>query len=188
MKNVLVLMASIIFLTGCGSKIVLPQYSISADNVVNLRKFEGTKIAVDNFTFLPRYDGNDNSIICGSLFIPNYIATPDGKPFATYIQKAFEEELKMAGVYDPLSHVKISGSLEEITPISNQGLNWNVRMKISSNNGKSFITSTSMNYGDSILFWKVCDGMLSTFVPLIQNVVNDIIANGAFSALITEEN
>lgn len=77
-------------LTGCAN-FATGRYSISTDNAVALRSLSGTQVNVGNFT-----DKENISEIACHFHGP--VTTLDGETFASFIQKAFTDELKMAGI------------------------------------------------------------------------------------------
>ena len=69
-----------------------PEYSVDADNVVHMRKFE-PGIAVGEFS---EKSPSFNSM-CRAA---GPVAPPNGMSLPEYIKDAFEDELKIADVYD----------------------------------------------------------------------------------------
>ena len=99
------LLATLLF-TGCGIK--TNEYNVSADNVQTLRNYQDLKLDVSNFTASNK---DESSVMCR---LAETVSTPKGEPFSEYIKDAFVSELKMAGVYDKNSDLKISGNLNKI--------------------------------------------------------------------------
>ena len=67
--------------------------------------------------------------------------------FGTYIEKAFIDELKLAGVYDPNAKLVLVGKLEEIDFSS--GITdgrWIFKLTISNGRNESFTTSSVFGF------------------------------------------
>ena len=109
MKTNLLIVSSIslatLLFTGCGIK--TSEYNVSADNVSALRDHKELKLDVGNFT---ASNASENSVMCR---LPETVSTPKGEPFSEYIKEALLSELKMAGVYDKNSDLKISGNVNK---------------------------------------------------------------------------
>ena len=172
-----VLFISMLLFTGCGLK--TSEYNISADNVVELKNLKDVKIAVDDFTSVNK---DENQILCR---LAETITTPEGEPFSKYIENALKSELKMAGIYDKNSELKLSGKLIEIYGSSMLGnAYWEIEVKILSNNGKELSVRTKREYPSSFLAYTACNNMATSFSPTVRNLVNDIIKHEDFMSLL----
>ena len=97
------LLAVILGMTGCES-FSTGRYSISTDNVVALRSFSNLKLNIGEFTA----EQEKYAVNCVSR---GDIRTQDGESYTKFIQKAFSDELKMAGIYSSSAPVTITGRL-----------------------------------------------------------------------------
>ena len=128
------LLATLLF-TGCGIK--TNEYNVSADNVQTLRNYQDLKLDVSNFTASNK---DESSVMCR---LAETVSTPKGEPFSEYIKDAFVSELKMAGVYDKNSDLKISGNLNKIYGSSMFGnAYWEMDVTVTSSNGNSITVNT----------------------------------------------
>ena len=139
MKKSLLLSSSVVLVaflfTGCGIK--TSEYNVSADNVQTLRDYKELKLDVSNFTATT---AGESSVMCR---LAETVSTPKGESFEEYIKDALVSELKMAGVYDKNSDLKISGNLNKIYGSTMFGnAYWEINVTISYSYGKSFTVST----------------------------------------------
>ena len=101
MKNILILTACVL-MTACS--VNAPKYSPSADNSNILQDLTTHKISVGNF--------NDSSPQVNSLSMRgSSLVSPYNESYSLYLTKALEEELKLAGIWDNKSSIRISGAL-----------------------------------------------------------------------------
>ncbi len=172
-----VLFVSMLLFTGCGLK--TSEYNISADNVVELKNLKDVKIAVDDFTSVNK---DENQILCR---LAETITTPKGESFSKYIENALKSELKMAGIYDKNSELKLSGKLIKIYGSSMLGnAYWEIEVKILSNNGKELSVRTKREYPSAFVGFTACNNMATSFSPTVRNLVNDIIKHEDFISLL----
>jgi len=164
-----------LLLAGCGMKSDV--YSVSADNVVRLREFSDIKVNIGNFT---ADSSDENHILCR---LGDTITTPMGEPFELYIQKAFEEEFKMAGIYSKNANITITGHLNSINGFSAPA-RWNIDMTVSSNTGKSFKVFTSKRYPSVYSGNTACNNMAREFMPAVRQFINEVVNNNDFAGLL----
>src|SRR5437763_6992951 len=108
-----VLVGAAVALAGCAS-LTTPRYSASPDNIVALRALAPTRVALGPFT-----GPAATSLKCRGY---GYIAPPDRLSFVEYVRHALEQELKLAGVYDPSAPaVTLTGRVDEATFSSASG-------------------------------------------------------------------
>lgn len=163
--------------TGCGIK--TSEYNVSADNVQTLRDYKELKLDVSNFTAT---NGDESSVMCR---LAETISTPKGEPFSEYIKEALVSELKMAGVYDKNSNLKISGNLDKIYGSTMFGnAYWEINVTITSSNGKSITVNTKRDYPSSYLASTACNNMGTSFAPTIKQLIGDIVNHKDFSELL----
>lgn len=172
------LTAVVTVFSGCGVKV--ETYNASADNVNMLRHFN-KKIDLQDFTT----SVNSSSIMCR---MANRVVTPNGETFVSYIEKALEEELKMAGLYDESSAIKLTGHLNAISANSSFGANWSFNFTVKSNNGKSITVNTVSEYTTSFAAYYACEhNMPKAFKPAVQTLIKDILNHPDFESLLVEE-
>jgi hypothetical protein len=165
--------------TGCANKVAT--YSVGTQNVLSLRTIsdQDGKINLAKFTD----DGREEASLMCRLATPT--GTPDGETFASYIGKAFQQELVVANAYDPSSKITISGNLNRIYGSTTMGnAYWEFDMTISSTNGKQYSVKSRYDYGSSLLAVSACSEMQRSFVPAVQKLIGEIITNSKFKTLL----
>ncbi len=183
MKKSLLLSSSIVLaaflFTGCGIK--TGEYNVSADNVQTLKDYKELKLDVSNFTAT---NSGESSVMCR---LAETISTPKGEPFSDYIKEALISELKMAGVYEKNSELKISGNLNKIYGSTMFGnAYWEINVTITSSNGKSITVNTKRDYPSSYLASTACNNMGTSFAPTIKQLIGDIVNHKDFSELLSK--
>lgn len=181
MKKSLLLSSSVVLaaflFTGCGIK--TNEYNVSADNVQTLRNYQNLKLDVSTFTATNK---GESSVMCR---LAETVSTPKGEPFSQYIEEALVSELKMAGVYDKNSDLKISGNLNKIYGSTMFGnAYWELDVTITSSNGKSLSVNTKRDYPSSYLASTACNNMGTSFAPSIKQLINDILNHKDFALLL----
>lgn len=171
-----VALATLLF-TGCGIK--TSEYNVSADNVSTLRDYKELKLDVGNFTAT---NAGESSVMCR---LAETISTPQGEPFSEYIKEALLSELKMAGVYDKNSDLKISGNVNKVYGSSMFGnAYWEINVTVTSTTGKSITVNTKRDYPSSYLATTACNNMGTSFSPTIKQLIGEIINHKDFPTLL----
>ena len=159
-----------LFLSGCAN-FATGRYTISADNAVALRSLSGTQINVGEFT-----DPEDRKEIACQYHGP--LVTLDGETFASFIGKAFADELKMAGIYSKSAPVTISGTLDHIANANAFSTKWELTLTVRTSTGRSVTVTETYDYKGSVFSLDPgaeCEQAALAFVPAVQNVVGQII-------------
>jgi len=163
-------------LTACGYTI--NPYGVSPDNVKALKASEIKPVAVGTFTAA---NPGTNFIICRAA---GPVDTPDNKPFETYVQNAFVDELKLAGLYDAQSPIVVQGVLQQLDFNSVIGVaHWVFRLSISSNRAQGFEVKSSYDFSTNWIADKACQQVAQAFAPAVQKLIADTVANPGFRAL-----
>ena len=163
-------------MTGC-STYAIPRYSISADNLSELRKIKSAPVALGSFKTV----GPDvaDSIICRAV---GPVKTPDGETFAEYIKKALASELTLAEKYDANSSVVITGSLTALNFRSDVG-EWTMALSLQSSNGQTMSVAEKYNYGFNWSAIVACDQTAQAALAAVQNLIHTAVSDVAFRAL-----
>lgn len=168
---------SLVIFTGCGIK--TSEYSVSADNNMELRKLEDIKLNVGDFD--AENKGESHSL----CRLSDTVSTPNGEPFSEYIKKAFIDELKMAGLYDQNAPITISAYIEKVYGSSMIGnAFWQIIIEVKSSNGKSIKVDTKRDYPSAFTAYTACQNMATSFSPTVRMLIQDIITHKDFSTLI----
>ena len=175
--NLALLVSALILLTTGCSTIEVDRYRTTADNQQYIKQLN-LKMSVDTFTATkPK-----SSVMCR---MANKVGMPDGETFEKYIENAITEELKMAGLYSKDANVVLSGHLIK-TGISSgmTDAHWTFNLKVSNNQGESFIVSHTREYDASFLGGIACaNDMPRSFMPSVQELVGAIVHHSEFASL-----
>jgi hypothetical protein len=174
MKRILGLMVLFV-LAGCDTFSAAP-YSISADNNVALKSVAGTqRIGVGPFTAAKQFDAGCR--------LAGPIQLPGGLTFEGYIQKAFADELKVAGLYDDKGPIVLQGVVNNLGFSSNGG-SWDISVTVTSSNGKSVAASEHYDFHTSFSAVSACHNAADAFQPAVQALVGKVIAAPDFRSLL----
>jgi len=101
--------------------------------------------------------------------------------FEDYIEKAFIDELKLAGVYDPNSRLVLSGKLEEIDFSSGMtDGRWMFSMTLSNARNESYAVSSVFGFSGSFSAERACQETAQAFAPAVQKLIEDIVRHPRF--------
>ena len=168
-------LAIAVSLTGCS--IPFPVYSPAGKNVQAIRSIP-TDIEVGQFS------GNDTSVSCRL----QQIGPENGETFASYIAKAINEEIIIAGGVQHDSKVALSGSLKSIdVDCGTLYAAWTIVMDISVNNQPPFSVKTVHEFDGNFMGAVVFNRAHMAFVPTIQDVVNNIINSEQFQEAVSKQ-
>ena len=173
--NVLVICLSLLIMAGC-STYATNRYSISADNVVELKKYSDSKAGVAAFTATTP---GQTEIMCRGV---GPIKTPDGETFEEFVRSALISEMKLAEAYSDNSEVTLMGNLNSIDFSSTSG-EWNLSLTVTSSNGKSITTDVMYDYTTSYFGETACNQTAQALMPAVQNLITKVIQHEEFPML-----
>jgi len=157
-----------------------PRYAINADTNVTLKSLGATALSVGTFTAPANFDQSCRA--AGPL------APPDGMSHADYIKKAFEDELKFAGIYAAKNpRVTLSGSVNRLEFSSNRGLtggSWDIQILLNSSNGKTLPVSEHYEFESGFAAGTACKQTAEAYFPAVQNLIGKAVRSPEFKALI----
>ncbi len=161
--------AAALALSGCAT-FVAPRYTLSADNVMEAKTWNGVKLKVGSFT-------EAMNLAPPSCNYKGGIATMDGETYAQFIRNALVTDLKFAGVYSESVPISITGKLDKIDNSTAIATDWTIVVTLSSSNGKSKTITEHYNYNGSIVGTvdSTCGAAAAAFVPAVQNLVGKMI-------------
>jgi hypothetical protein len=175
MKRIIMGIIVVLALAGCDTFTAAP-YGISADNDVALKSALGTqRIGVEAFTAATPTDPGCR--------LAGPIQLPGGLTFAGYIQKAFADELKVAGLYDEKAPIIIRGAINELKFSSSSGT-WDIALTVVSSNGKSLTVAEHYDFHTSYSAVSACHNAADAFQPAVQSLVGKVIAAPDFRSLL----
>jgi hypothetical protein len=173
----LVGLVALIALAGCDSYSAAP-YSISADNDIAMKSALGTEhVGIGPFTAAKEFDTNCR--------LAGPIQLPEGLTFPTYVQKAFADELKVAGLYDEKAPIVLSGVVDDLKFGSMSG-DWDITVTLNSTNGKSMTASEHYEFHTSYSAGAACHNVADAFQPTVQGLVGKVVTAPEFHALLRQ--
>lgn len=122
--------------------------------------------------------------------LQSFITTPDYSSFEGYIQNALIEELKAAGKYDDkVAKVTLSGAIDELSfSTTTHGLTggtWDIKLRVTSSNGKTSVVSEHHEYETSMIAAIACQRATDAYFPAVQNLIGKLVKSDEFKALVT---
>jgi len=175
-SKVLLAAISITVLSGC-STYASNRYSISADNVVALKKYNHLDVGVGAFT---ASKPDQTSIMCRGV---GPIKTPDGETFEDFVRGALISEMKIAEIYSEDSDNAITGNLDEIDFNSSTGM-WSLAITVASSDGETLKVSEEYEYTTSFYGETACNQTAQALMPAVQNVITKLVQHEKFSSLV----
>jgi hypothetical protein len=159
-----------------------PQYSVSTDNTVALKRFGGGNIDVGPFTKTAEFD-NDCGVTAG------VVKMPDNLSFEDYIQKGLVEELKIAEMFDDATpKITLSGTIEQLSFFSRRHIytsTWNIGLRVTSSNGKSVYVTDQYNFDAGAGSGADCQKIADSYLPAVQKILGKFINSPEFKSLVT---
>jgi hypothetical protein len=170
----LALLVPAFFITGCAYNVA--PYGASVRNVEAIKSSNIKPVSVAAFQ---SSKPGLASITCRGA--GPVTVTPS---FESYIEKAFIDELKLAGAYDPNSNVTLKGRLDEVDFSSGMtDGKWLFTLAISNARGQSFTTKTSFGFSGSFVADKACQETAQHFGPAVQKLVEDVVNHPKFKEI-----
>ena len=104
--------------------------------------------------------------------------------FENCIEKAFIDELKLAGAYNPASSLTLSGNLEEVDFSSGMSDgNWTFTLTVSNQRNEGFTTKSTFGFSGSFVADKACQKVAQAFGPAVQKLIEDVVRNPKFKQI-----
>lgn len=152
-------------------------YGASVQNVESIKSINIKSVSVTTFQSSKPGLANLTCRAAGPITV--------SPSFEYYIEKAFIDELKLAGAYDPKSTVSIMGRLEEIDFSS--GItdgNWQFTLVISNARSESFTAKSAFGFSGSFAADKACQETAQAFAPAVQKLVHDVVRDPKFKQIV----
>jgi len=180
MKARLILVVSMLtLLTACESP-TTQRYSILADNNVAIRKLNIKNVAIG--TFQPPASFSETCRGLGPLKVS------DNLTHTQYIQKAFEDELKIAGAYSQgAPNLTISGKILKLdfsTIRALTGGSWTINLELSSSNGNKMNVAEYYEFDSGFSAPEACRQTAEAFTRAVQNLISKTLADPNFVLLV----
>jgi hypothetical protein len=156
------------------------RYAISADNNVAIKTLDVKGVAVGSFQ--PPAIFSENCRALGALRVS------DGMNHTQYIQKAFEDELKVAGALSQgASRVTLSGKVSRLEFNSMRavtGGSWTIGLELISSNGKSMNVTEYYEFDSGFSAPEACRQTAEAFSRAVQNLISKTVKDQSFALLV----
>lgn len=104
--------------------------------------------------------------------------------FESYIEKAFIDELRLAGAYNPSSNITLTGTLEEVDFSSGMSDgNWTFTLTVSNQRNERFTTKSTFGFSGSFVADKACQEVAQAFGPAVQKLIEDLVRDPKFKQI-----
>lgn len=178
-RAVLVVIFSALTLVGCETP-TSGRYSISADNNVAIKSLGVNGVGVAPFRGPATFDASCRAI--------GPIQLADDVTHAQYLQKAFEDEFKIAGAYSPSpSRVTISGDITKLEFSSTRavtGGSWTIEVRLASSNGQSLQVNEYYEFSSGFNALSACRETADAFPRAVQNLVGKALRSPDFARMV----
>ena len=170
-----------LLLVGC-STMRPARYSISVDNNQALKRFQGASVQLASITSSAEFDARCRLV--------GPIEGPDGMSIPEFVRKAFDDELKLAGIYSTTG-VALRGTLTKLAfssgapPVSSDGW-WDLGLSLASSNGR--VMAVENRYTFDLSAWgdgsMACDKTAQALGPAVQDLIRKFATDNRFGQLL----
>ena len=112
----------------------------------------------------------------------------DNMTHTQYIQKAFEDELKIAGAFAPVSpRVSIGGKVSRLEFSSSKGVTggyWQIDLNLDSSNGRKLAVSEYYEFSSGFIANDACRNTADAYARAVQNLVGKAFKSPLFAELL----
>lgn len=169
--KLITLMATVALFTGCAYNVA--PYGAAVQNVDAIKTMALKPVSVGKFESVKPGEASITCRAAGPVTV--------SPSFEAYIEKAFVDELKLAGIYNPSSPLVLTGKLEQIDFSS--GItdgNWSFTLKLTNSRGESFTTTSKSGFSGSFVADKACQEVAQAFGPAVQKLIGDVVRDPKF--------
>ncbi len=157
--------------TGCAFNVA--PYGASVQNVESVKAYNLKPVSVGKFDSAKPGNASITCRAAGPVTV--------SPSFESYIQQAFVDELKLAGIYDSASQLVLTGKLEEIDFSS--GItdgNWSFTLTLTNARNESFTTKSQFGFSGSFIADRACQEVAQAFGPAVQKLIGDVVRDPKF--------
>src|SRR4249919_1848489 len=177
MKKMFLAAGVAVLMAGC-STMTPARYSVSMDNNQALKAYQGATMQLASVTAPGKYDANCR------LMGP--IQATDNMTIPQFVQKAFNDEFKFAGVYAD-SGTTLNGTLDRIAFSSTTGLTggwWDLSITLNSSNGKSLKAENRYAFKSGFDAITACNQTAQALAPAVQDLIKKAVSDPQFGELL----
>jgi hypothetical protein len=178
-----ILVAFLSLVTGCSTTRNVAPYETSAQNVETLKSYKLQPVSVGTFQAsenlaVKRQPGNqENPATAYRKCADDFVTVSPS--FEGYIEQAFIEELKLAGIYNAASPLVLTGKLETINSFVWGHGQWSFTLTLTNARNESFTTELAFKFPTAFR-GHACASIAREFAPAIQKLITDVIQNPKF--------
>jgi hypothetical protein len=167
-------LAAVAMLSGCAYN--ASPYGASVKNVESIKFLNIKPVAVSKFESSKPGLASITCRAAGPVTV--------SPSFESYIEKAFIDELKLAGVYDPASSVVVSGKLEEVDFSSGMtDGKWLFTLVVSNARKESVSIKSVYGFSGSFVADKACQEVAQALGPAVQKLIEDVVRDPKFKQI-----
>jgi hypothetical protein len=169
----------VLALTGC-STMTPARYSVSMDNNQALKQYAGS--AARLVSLAPPAEYSPNCRLMGP------IQASDGMTIPQFVEKAFNDELKFAGVYAE-NGPALTGTIDHIEFSSTAGLTngwWDLAWTLKSGNGRSLSVQNRYGFKSGFDAVTACNQTAQALGPAVQDLIRKTVTDARFGELIRQ--
>lgn len=179
MIRALLIFAAVLSLSACETP-TTQRYAISADNNQAIKALGVSGVSVGTFGGPAEFNTHCRAV--GALQVA------DNLTHTQYIQKAFEDELKIAGAYATgAPRVTLTGTVERLEFSSTRALtggSWTIDLGLKSSNGRALRINEYYEFSSGFLATEACRNAAEAFSRAVQNLIGKTFRNPEFASLI----
>lgn len=163
--------ASASLFTGCAYNV--SPYGAAVQNVDAIKAYNLKPVSVGTFQSIKPGNASITCRAAGPVTV--------SPSFEAYIQQAFIDELRLAGIYSASSPLVLTGRLEEVDFSSGMtDGNWSFTLTLTNARNESFTTKSKFDFSGSFVADKACQEVAQAFGPAVQKLVGDVVRDPRF--------
>jgi len=178
-KKLAAMLAVAVLLVGCETP-TTGRYAISADNNTAIKALGTSGISIAKFQEPASFSAS-----CRAL---GPLRVADGLSHTAYIQKALEDELKIAGAYaQGAPRIVLSGAVTKMEFSSTRALtggSWTIDLDLASSNGKKLSVAEYYEFDSGFIANEACRQTADAFSRAVQNLIGKAVRQPTFASLL----
>lgn len=165
----------LVFVLYACSTMTPARYSISADTNQLLKRFRGRTAVLTELVPAGSYDP--------TCRLMGPIQAGDGFTIPQFVAKAFNDELKLADLYDETQGVKLSGSMDKVAFSSASGW-WDLAITLRSEKGIQFSVEHRYSFTTSFDALTACNQAAQALGAATQDLIKKVVSQPEFPNLL----
>lgn len=158
-------------LTGCAYNAA--PYGAAVQNVDTIKTYNLKPVSVGKFQASKPGNASITCRAAGPVTV--------SPSFESYIEQAFVDELKLAGIYNSSSPLVLTGKLEQVDFSSGMtDGNWSFTLTLTNTRNESLTTQSKFGFSGSFVADKACQEVAQAFGPAVQKLIGDVVRDPKF--------